>query len=649
MAQLEDLEKRLYGKETDAELEKRTLEHVILDKPPEHIPPFWKEKESSDASLEHRNLIRKKIITIIGAAGLVLLIGGGAVFAFFYLGIRGQEASVAIDDIGGVDAGGVVHIPVHIKNISRTTLKDVELTLIFPHNALLIESGVETPAPPRLTRKLEDVPSGQDQIQEFDVRFFGKEGDVESVQASLRYRPENFQAIFLVKAERSVSIGNVPIHVFVESPETLSDGQDTDIVVRYTSDSEKEFNGLALRVQYPPGFTFVSADVAPSRDTNIWNVDALSSGETHAIHIHGKIKGQEGEIKAFQAGLGMLNIVTNDWQAYAETTREIKMAVNPLSVQGTLADSRDATITPGDNLSFLVKYKNNTAFTIKNATVRAFVEDGYSLSEGAVHSSGDPNILLFETVASTDGGVFDQTSHAEVWSSGRVPALRELKPGDEGTLRFSILTRTSPVVHSELEKNLSVRLSSQIDASDFPHEFLGTKIGSSDRIDFKVKSKVLFVGKSLYRSAQMVNSGPVPPKAGKKTTYTIVWEIKNFSNDLHGAEVKASIPPNVTWEGSTAPSGVHIDFDQSSGTAIWSIGDVPAGTGVVSPTLVGSFKVGVVPSTSDIGKPVTLAGSSKLTAQDGFTNESIEQNVDALSTEVREDTTVMGQDWAVVR
>ena len=74
-----------------------------------------------------------------------------------------------------------------------------------------------------------------------------------------------------------------------------------------------------------------------------------------------------------------------------------------------------------------------------------------------------------------------------------------------------------------------------------------------------------------------------------------------------------------------------------------------AGTGVLTPALVGAFQISVIPAEVDFGKAINLANKSQLLALDVFTNEKRAEEGLPLTTELKEDSAVSTNDWRVVR
>jgi hypothetical protein len=327
-----------------------------------------------------------------------------------------------------------------------------------------------------------------------------------------------------------------------------------------------------------------------------------------------------------------LDPLTQEWRSFSESSREIKIAVTPLFVKGFL-NRNSGIIAPGESLEFSVRYRNNTQFVLQNITVKAFIES---------------DILDFSSLIIREGGVFDARTRAIVWGPANIPALKSLAPGSGGEFLFNIKARARPLVRTANDKNLMVTLRTQISPAAIPPQLTGTKLEHEDTLSLKVSSLVLFSGKSLYRTSPFKNSGPLPPRVGKETTYTISWEIRNFNNDLDNVQIQATIPPNVVWKDTIFPSDARIVYDSGSGLVRWSVGAVKAGTGVITPALVGAFKVAITPSVLDINQSPTLINESTLTFRDSFTQEEREMKFNPITIELRQDPLTNFDQWKVL-
>lgn len=639
MGHLEELEEELYGRD-ETELKKRIKRGGLLRRARNVLPVSWREKEPQKLTPE--NVFDLRAARFFWLALIAIFIIGGAIFIFFYLSTRGQEAAVAIHGEDRVEAGKLITLPISFRNTSRTALREVELSVVLPEGSLLRENNVEAKAPPRITREIKDLAPGEEGLVELGVRIFGREGEEKNIQSSLLYRPENLRARFSVRAEKSILISHVPLATTWEIPEVLSRGQEVEVKVHYISNADVSFDNMYLKLEYPPGFVFKESVPTEQVADGIWVLGALDPGESGLVSVKGVITGDEGEIKSFRAGVGAFNEITRQWSAYSESTGETKIAVTPLFISASLERSPGEFINPGDSLFFAVRYKNNTNSTIRNTTLRTFLEMGPELSS----SSG---FLDFSSLSIDGNGVFSAIDRAVVWGPANVAELREISPAKEGKFSFSIQTKERPPVRKESDKNLVVRVRSRIDAAGIPPELEGINLTSEDLAEYKVRSRILFGARALYRSSPIVNSGPLPPKVGEKTTYVILWEVRNFTNDLRDVEVRATLPPNIQWENAVSPQDARITLDSSSGEVKWRIGDIKAATGVLTPALTGAFQISVIPTEADFGREINLLNKSELFATDIFTGEKRIEESRLLNTELRDDPASSGTDWRVIK
>lgn len=645
MGKLEDLQKKLYGQAREAikperrtegrAPERRTRGRVFAPNAGAEIPSAWREQFPTPPRNEEKSApVRKTIIQFaVWALVLFFAVAVGA-FIFFYLGTRGQEVEVAIDSRATVESGEILTVPVAVKNISSSPIREVEATLILPEGSLVREDGREFPAPPRLVKKLDDIGARSERVAEFTVRIFGRQDEEKTLEAVLLYRPENLRARFSARAARTVRVRSVPLAIAWDLPETVASGQEVEASVRYASHAPLAFDSLSLRLEYPPGFRFVSADPEPIAGESIWTIGTIEPNREGSISVRGVLSGEEGEIKAFRAGLGVFNALTREWRVYSDSTREARIAVTPLFAAGLLNGSTDAVVAPGDELNFQVRYRNNTAYALKNVSVRTAIAG---------------SVVDASTIEIQQGGVFDGRTQEVLWGPGNTPELRELASGQEGALEFRLRTRMRPPVRTSADKNLAVRMRTVIEAPTVPEDLAGVDLRHEDAVDFKVSSVILFSGRTAHRVSPVSNIGPLPPRVGQKTTYVVVWEVRNFTNDLEDVSVRATLPPNVEWTGVRSPSDADIAYDPASGEVRWNIKRLAAGVGILTPALAGAFQVAVTPGVADAGRSVFLVNEARFAARDGFTDQRREERIEALSTELREESGSEAEEWRVVR
>jgi hypothetical protein len=168
------------------------------------------------------------------------------------------------------------------------------------------------------------------------------------------------------------------------------------------------------------------------------------------------------------------------------------------------------------------------------------------------------------------------------------------------------------------------------------------KIIAGNAMNMKLDSKLLLSVKGYYKDPNITNSGPIPPKVGQDTTYTIHWIVGDVSNDISNATVEAVLPTGVTMTGTVYPENTNITYNERNNSIVWEIGNMSAGTGTLSGSQEASFQIKVTPAPSQAGDMMSLLKPSVFKAKDLFTGEDLSANVDGKTTQLSEDSSLDG-------
>jgi len=650
MSKIEDLQKKIYESGADEELKKRIQYREHFSETSRRPQEAWEKSLPAPPAKKSDIVDRRLFWALLGGFTLVVTIGAAA-FLFLYLGTRGQEVQLALHDQGPLISGETRTIPISMRNTSRTTVQDVELALVLPPGSTVRQGTQETVVPSRFVQKLADMGPGEERVVEVTTRIFGKEGDERTIEAVLLYRPQNLQARFTARASETLVIASVPLAVSWDVPGTVARGQRVSVKVHYVSNARLPFERMTLKLEYPEGFSFISADPPPAKNNMLWDLGALGPGAGGDITIQGTIAGQDGDIKIFRGMLGVLNEVGEEYTTYREASAETRIAAAPLSIQAFFNAKREGIVGEGDGIPFVLQYRNNTSSLLKNITIRASLEEFFNASESleglTPFGQGEYRVYDFPSLQILDGGIYDGQTRAIVWTPANVTALRELAPGQGGQVSVMVNMRKMPILRSPDEKNLSVGITARIEAGEQARELSGTDLTAHDTLRLKVRSRVVFPGRVVYRASPILNSGPLPPEVGKKTTYTVLLEARSFTNTLENVAVSTTLPAHMRWEDKTFPQNARMTFDKGTQDLRWDIGELSAGTGIFTPALTAAFQVSVTPSEFDRNKMIELLKDIKLTGIDGFTGEPIEAHIGPFSTELKNDTPSNPNEWLV--
>jgi hypothetical protein len=138
----------------------------------------------------------------------------------------------------------------------------------------------------------------------------------------------------------------------------------------------------------------------------------------------------------------------------------------------------------------------------------------------------------------------------------------------------------------------------------------------------------------LHQSGALTNTGNLPPKVGQETTYTVEWTVGSPGSSVEDIEISTELPSYVSWKGSINPLDENIEYNPNNRRVIWRPSDMNAG----ALPKTASFKIGFVPSLSQLGLSPSLTGLTSLSAHDGFSDTGLSASFTALSSMLSNDT-----------
>ncbi len=124
----------------------------------------------------------------------------------------------------------------------------------------------------------------------------------------------------------------------------------------------------------------------------------------------------------------------------------------------------------------------------------------------------------------------------------------------------------------------------------------------------------------------------MPPNTISPTTYTILWQIKNFYNDLSNVKVKAVLPPYVQLTGKVFEETSKLTFDSQSKELVWEVGQVPATAGILQPGPSIAFQIELKSQSEHIGTFPILIGEAVVSGEDDWTGQQISFTAPPLDT-----------------
>ncbi len=543
---------------------------------------------------------------------LAIVLGVAIISILSYLAFRKpavvapKEANVdiSVDVPETISSGGEAVYKITIKNNDSQKLIKTELELVYPDGFSYISSvpNAENISGTKFT--VPDLVSGQNATVMVKAKASGNVNDEKKLGLKLHYSYANFTSEFIKNQISVVRLVASDVLVELSGPQTANNAEIIVYTVKYQNNSDSEVRNARIKMTYPAGFAFASADPAPEIGSDTWNIGTLAKGASGQIQIQGSFTSvNPGEAKTATA-----EFIVLDGNGQAQTQNSsiftTTISTSPLLVSQELEPSSpNGVARPGDNLTYRIRYQNNasTAATGVNIVVTL-----------------DSRVINLSSLRAEGGQVNNNTI---LWNASTVPNLENLAPNESGQLSFSLQLNNPAVKDSA--KNLTVVSNIKIKSNEYGAYFSGNALTLKVSSPASVSSYLSFV------------SGQLPPQVGRQSVYKVKLSLNNSTNDFTDGVVTAFIPlgPNSLVAGSYTPSELaNASYDSSTGKLTWNVGALLANTGRFAQTRSLEFQIKFNPSASQVNQSPTLIKSINFTAKDAFTAESISVSADDLTT-----------------
>jgi hypothetical protein len=622
---LERLKKGLYSR-NDKFGEARRHE---IHEPNASVPEGW--NDSNDALVHKHMKTLRQTYSFAFLIALVFFVIAGLIAGDTLFWGRNFVSVNNVDILveGPVSIGGGEELPLNImvQNKNSTRIENVNLIVEFP-------AGTKDPLDPAkdLTKTKYEIGSIDSQayaMESVKALVFGEEGAKREIKFSVEYGTVDSNAIFQKKKSYFTSISSSPILVSIQALDKVLGGQQNDVVVTISSNSTLPLKNLLLLMDYPFGFTVNSATPAATYGDNIWRIGDLAPGAKRTIRLRATTEGQNEEDRTIRANVGIQSEENEREIATNIISRDHVFKIEKPFLGLDLAldgQRKDLSAVPGRLIRAEVIWTNNSANRITDGRIEAKLS-GNALDRSSVE---------------VDDGYYDSSTDTIIWEAGRTPGLDTIAPGSDGRVSFSFESLASTPGQSIANPIINVSVSAKGDRVDVTGA--SSEISTAVTRSVKLVSNLALSSRGFYSQGGIDNSGPIPPKVDQETTYTIVWTVTNTSNNITGAKVTATLPPNVSWKGVTIPTDANITYNPTGGVVTWLAGTIPKNADIGSGAKQVAFQISLKPSANQLGKVPELVSTADITGLDSFTGATIKTSAGAVTTRISGDLTYKSGD-----
>jgi len=611
---LEDIEKKIYKKENQVELDKERVNNTQYSVYAKHDQATTTEFEPFEkAGLTFSQKYKKKItlysIIAVSLVGIVLTIG----FFFQLNQQRFSDRRVRLEITGNnkVSAGEELTYTLTYHNDNLVSLKNAKITVEVPN--ALIDSSLDILGQTKSEIREYELPELEPRSKGEIIikgRLIGEISSIHTMKATLNYRSTILTSSFDSKTEFATTISDSPVVVDIQAPLESVSGEIVNYIITVNNKSNNDLKDLELQLEYPETFAFTSSTLtATGNSKNIFIIPSLRSKTSYELTIVGNLGGSQQEIKVLKAKIGESR--QGAFTLYASSQKSTTLG----SPYVNLTQRVNTNIAKaGETLEYTILFRNNTQVRIGEGFLKAQLDSK----------------LLDLTKLNARGADFDSGTNTIIWRANAIPQLKIFGPNEQGEISFTVpIKRTIPIENFQ-DVNYVIKTNATFESNEVPTTLGVNKIIQGNSSEVKLSTRLIPKASIYYvsRDSSIINTGPLPLKVAQLTTFSVSLEIQNLTNDVSGVSFRTTLPNNVTWTGKTVATNGNITYNERTKEIVWNVDKVPANTGLLRPLYRAVFQIGITPAINQIGQNPQLLSRINYTGQDDFTGIDLSDILD---------------------
>lgn len=502
-------------------------------------------------------------------------------------------------------SGEKVEYAVKFTNHNPQALTAVRLVFFYPPEATVIKDGQISSF---LTEevKMDRIESGGSGQYSFSAYLVGERGEVKKATARLIFTPEEVRSSFEKETVAATTVGALEVALTLVAPPNAISGQYISYLLDYRNESSQELSNLRLQLTYPDGFTATHFNPSPAAGNNTWVIKKIKPGEGNRMVVDGILKGSGQENKP--VAVVLQREVEGVFIDYEKASSSTIISTPLLSTVMTVNNQPSGYIAQlGEQLNYQIRFTNNSEVDLTGLTITAKLEGTmFDLSN-----------------LRSNNGFFEAGSRTVTWNASSSPLLNRLAPGQYGVIDFTVNLKNTFPTSGLGAKDLAAKVNVKAETFTIPPGYFSETLTAQAESITKIKSLPGFEQTAQYSAGGLEGGGPIPPRVGQKTIYTVVWRMSNTSGGILKTAMKGGLPVGVEWADNVRVSGQQAlpSFKSSSREVIWDVGVLPSGTGSTAPKYEAFFQVAITPSTAQAGTTLALIKNLTLEGEDGATRQ----------------------------
>lgn len=632
---LEKLRKNLYARKPDVP-EERSGNQEVFHREAQKSRAVWEQETLAASGIEPppepRAVMSFAKKLFIGSA---IFFAAAVSFAAFVV-LRGgnvvSSEKVSVQFSGPLSAAGgePFSFEVSVRNDNNSAIEAADLLLEFPEGTRRIDNPRTDYR--RLREALGAIAPGENLLKKEEAVLFGEEGAHLLISATLEYRVKGSNALLKKTARYEVTLGTAPLSLSITAPHESANKASLEFALEVKSNSAETLHDIIVEADYPFGFAFASALPGPSSGERVWSLGDISAGGTRRLTLSGTLSGSEGDERVIRFRAGPADTSGRAIGTALVSASHTVLLRKPFLALSILVGSEEGTefiVEKGKTVRIGIAWENNLPSRATDAQIVIRLD-------GALY---DPASVVPE------GGYYRAQDGTIVWDTSSDSSFVVLEPGDRGVKYLAVNVR-GPGSGVYALRNPSFSIGATIAArGPAGAGESGGAIETKATANVKLLADLSLAARLVRFGGPFSNRGPIPPKVGEETSYTVVWSLSNAFNELSGTRVSATIPSYVRFVGAVSPTSEHINYDAVSGAVVWDVGELKAGVGIGGSPREAVFQVAIVPADNQVGTVPTIIGEAVAEGDDRFTGRAVASATrSALTTRFSDASFVSGQE-----
>lgn len=493
-----------------------------------------------------------------------------------------DQIALAIDGPKKFTAGSTTTYKIIYGNNQGLTLKNVTLNIQYPDGFVFLSSEPNAKNSGHTEWSLGEIPPYRKREVNITGVTHGSLNQKQSWRAFLTYQPENFSSELQKAAVLEVMTDKSPFSLSISGPDKITVDSASEYIFNVKKELNSQINKLSLKPSWPQNFFIISSSPPLGKDLT-WLIEPNKASSSTAGFNEQKFKlvgkfspaasgtppsdDDSSTINSGNISAALSALAGNNVYELTSAKISTKLAQNnlgfSLAINGSLGNLHTQ---PGDSLNITLVLKNESADTLKNASLKlilnapsakkqslldwAKLEDKY---DGNVHGTQINSVLRRGEI---------------VWNKNKITTLAQINKKEEIVVDVKLPLKTATTINfADLATSSHITALAEVSFTDQNNV---SRTFSSNQIIITVNSDLKFESRDVVTADEDIEK------------HQITWVLTNSFHPLKNLVLSAEIYGKAETDlASPTPAG-EAKLDPVGGKLIWTIPEMPVETDVLA-------------------------------------------------------------------